>query len=79
MQNSSITFPLPTGQAARLLGVTEPRLSEAVRRGHVSPVPSVLAGRRLWHREHLLQAAESLGVLTDDLRELLAEEVGHGA
>ena len=61
-------FPLSTGQAAELLEVTEPQLAETVRRGRVRPPPPVLAGRRLWEPEHLLQAAEALGVLTDELR-----------
>lgn len=71
-------LPLTTGAAAILLGTTEPRLSEVVRLGHVSPTPPILAGRRLWSREHLLQAAEALDVLTDDLRAALAEEVARG-
>lgn len=64
-------FPIPTGQAARLLGVTEPRLAETVRRGRVRPEPPIVAGRRLWELQHLLQAASSLGVLTGDLRIVL--------
>ena len=68
-------FPLPTGQAATLVGTTEPRLAETVRRGRVMPAPPILAGRRLWGPEHLLQAAESLGLLTDELREKLSQEV----
>ena len=72
--------PLPTtsGAAAALLGTTEPRLAETVRRGHVTPPPPILAGRRLWSREHLLQAAEALGLLTEDLRAVLGEEVARG-
>ena len=58
-------LPLSTGDAARLLGVTEPQLAEAVRRGKVNPAPRVLAGRRLWDRHHLVQAAESLKLLDD--------------
>lgn len=61
-------FPLTTGSAAHLLGTTEPRLAETVRRGHVDPRPPILAGRRLWSRRHLLQAAEALGLLTEELR-----------
>ena len=64
-------FPLTTGVAAKTLGTTEPRLSETVRRGHVDPPPPILAGRRLWAPEHLLQAAEALDLLTDDLRQQL--------
>ena len=68
-------YPISTGQAARLLGTTEPRLSEEVRRGRVDPAPAIFAGRRLWHPEHLLQAAEHLDLLTDELREELTREV----
>ena len=63
--------PLSTGQAARLLGVTEPQIAETVRRGKVKPEPPVFAGRRLWNSEHILQAAEALGILTHDLSETL--------
>lgn len=59
--------PFSTGQAAQLLGVTEPQLAETVRRGKVTPQPPILAGRRLWSPEHIRQAAEALGVLTDEL------------
>lgn len=71
-------LPLTTGAAADLLGTTEPKLSETVRRGHVSPPPPILAGRRLWSAEHLLQAADVLGVLTDQLRAQIAAEVARG-
>ena len=72
---ASMEFPISTGQAGELIGTTEPKLSEEVRRGRVSPPPRVSAGRRLWHPEHLLQAAENLGLLTDELREKLSQEV----
>lgn len=71
-------LPLTTGAASILLGTTEPRLAETVRRGHVSPPPPILAGRRLWSREHLLQAAEALDLLNDELRATLGEEVARG-
>lgn len=61
-------FPLSTGEVARFLGVTEPQLSEVVRRGRIATAPTVLAGRRLWEPDHIIQAATALGVLTDDLR-----------
>ena len=70
-------LPLTTGAAAILLGTTEPRLAETVRRGHVIPPPPIQAGRRLWSREHLLQAAEALDLLTDELRATLGEEASH--
>ena len=71
-------FPLTTGAAAELIGTTEPRLSETVRRGHVTPPPPILAGRRLWSAQQLAQAAEALGLLTDALRAELAQEVARG-
>jgi len=63
-----------TGCVAQLLGVTEPRLNDLVRRGKVRPAPPVVAGRRLWTPEHVLRAAEVLGQSTAELRERL-----HGA
>lgn len=71
-------FPLTTGAAAELLGTTEPRLSETVRRGHVTPPPPIRAGRRLWSADHLAQAAGALGLLTDELQSALAQEVARG-
>jgi hypothetical protein len=70
-------FPIATGSAARLLGVTEPRLAEQVRRGRIRPEPLVIAGRRLWEATHLIQAAENLGLVTDDLRRRLGQEAVH--
>lgn len=55
-------FPCSTGELAQFLGVTEPQLSEAVRRGRIKPAPRVVAGRRLWTREQTRQAACALGV-----------------
>ena len=77
-RRASPRFPIATGSAAELIGATEPRLAETVRRGHVAPPPPILAGRRLWSREHLLQAAEALDLLTEELKAVLTEEVGHG-
>ena len=68
-------FPLPTGRAAELLGTTEPRLAEAVRRGRVCPPPPILAGRRLWDRDHLIQAATYLGLMRDELRAILGTDL----
>jgi hypothetical protein len=61
-------YPLSTGEAARVLETTEPRLAETVRRRKVAPEPPIVAGRRLWGPSHLLQAAVALGVLTDEIR-----------
>ena len=74
-RTNMIHFPLSTGQGAQLLGRTEPQLADTVRRGLVHPPPPVRAGRRLWGREHLIQAATALGALTDELRAQLGEEV----
>ncbi len=73
-----LSFPTTTGAAAALLGTTEPKLSETVRRGHVAPPPPILAGRRLWSPYQLLQAATALGILTDDLRATLEKEASRG-
>ena len=64
-------YPLSTGGAARLLGITEPRLAETVRRGRIRPEPPIIAGRRLWGPEHLMQAARALGLLTGGLQQQL--------
>ena len=76
--NSKIRFPLSTGEAADFLRTTEPRLSETVRRGRVKPAPPIIAGRRLWGPEHLLQAARVLDVLSDDVRDVLEEALWGG-
>ena len=68
-------FPLSTGQAAQVIRTIEPRLAETVRRGKVRPEPPILAGRRLWSREHLIQAAEALGLLTSELRAELEQQL----
>jgi hypothetical protein len=71
-------LPLTTGAAAELIGTTEPRLSATVRRGNVTPPTPIRAGRRLWSADHLLQADDALGLLTDDLRSRLSEEAARG-
>lgn len=68
-------IPLSTGQAARVLDSTEPRLNGLIRKGRLDPEPPVSAGRRQWEQRHLLQAAEILGVPAAVLRSRLAEEV----
>jgi hypothetical protein len=73
--NLLMEYPTSTGEAARALSATEPQLNDLIRRGKIHPEPPILAGRRLWHRTHLLQAAQALGILTDHLRAQLAEEV----
>ncbi len=71
--------PCSTGEAARFLGTTEPRLAETVRRGRVKPPPAIVAGRRLWLPAQLAQAASLLGLLTNQLAERLGglEEARH--
>ncbi len=54
-------FPLTTGQVGQLLGQTEPQVSDLVRRGKVPP-PPIVAGRRLWSKKHLAEAAKHLGL-----------------
>ena len=71
-----MTFPITTGELARILNATEPQLGEAVRRGRVSPPPSVVAGRRYWTRQQALQAAAAIGALTDDARAVLEDADG---
>lgn len=63
-----VQFPASTGRAARFLDTNEPRLNDVVRRGKVDPPPPIVAGRRLWDRVHILQAAAALGRLTPELR-----------
>ncbi len=70
-------FPTSTGEAARLVGATEPRLNNLIRKGKIQPAPGFFAGRRQWEQTHILQAAEHLGLLTDDLRRRLGEEAAH--
>ena len=63
--------PLTTGAVARLLKSTEPRVAETVRRGRIKPEPTIVAGRRIWSIDQVLQAAEALGVDPDEVRERL--------
>lgn len=65
-------FPLSTGEVARVLGTTEPKLSEEVRRGRVAPAPRVFAGRRVWEQAHVYQVGARLGLLTP----LLCQQLG---
>lgn len=71
-------LPLSTGEAGRTIHATEPELNRLVRQGRIRPEPPVRSGRRLWGREHLLQAAQALGLLTDELRAQLEEGAAHG-
>jgi len=69
---------LTTGRAAAILGTTEPRLAELVRRGRIHPQPNVIAGRRLWSREHVLQAARYLELDLDEVARAY-EQAAHDA
>jgi hypothetical protein len=62
-----MAFPCSTGEGARIIGTTEPLLAETVRRGKVKPEPRIVAGRRLWTPDQLLDAAKVLGLLTKEL------------
>lgn len=62
-----LLFPLTTGAAAELLGTTEPKLAETVRRGRVTPPPPIQAGRRLWSPDQIRQAAEALDLPVPDM------------
>ena len=55
-----LRYPMSTGEAARVLETTEIKLAHLVRRGRITS-PPLSAGRRLWERGHLLQAALVLG------------------
>jgi hypothetical protein len=68
-------YPLSTGEAARAIQATEPELNRLIRRGRICPEPPIRSGRRLWSQDHLHQAADALGLLTDELRAQLAREV----
>lgn len=70
---------LSTGQAARLLDTNEPRLADLVRKAKIAPPPEVVAGRRIWQREHVQRAAELLGCSLDQLRARLATLEGNDA
>jgi hypothetical protein len=61
-------YPISTGQADLLLGVTEPRLNSLIRKRRIDPEPAVSAGRRLWEMANVIRAAEHLGILTGELR-----------
>lgn len=63
-----VNYPMTTGDAAKMLGTTEPQLAETVRRGHVDPPPPILAGRRLWAAQHIAQARAALKAQDDRRR-----------
>ncbi len=60
-------FPASTGQVARTLGTSEPRLNDLIRRGKISPAPRLFAGRRVWEEVHIRQAARALGIVMSEV------------
>lgn len=64
-------FPIFTGDAARFLKTSEPRLAELVMHGRVKPPPPIIGGRRFWNASHLFQAASKLGLLSVEVRQAL--------
>lgn len=71
-RQQQMKLPTTTGLVARALDTSEPRLNDLIRRRKIDPPPPIVSGRRVWELEHLLEAAESLGLLTDDLRTMLS-------
>jgi hypothetical protein len=73
-----------TGQVAALLGLTEPRLNDLLRRGKILGAPPCVAGRRIWSERHITAAAAALGIATATVEAELeripanAEEVPRG-
>jgi hypothetical protein len=59
-------WPLTTGEAGRLIGVSECTLSNQIRLGRVQP--PLLCGRRAWYAEHVLAVARILGKETAELQ-----------
>lgn len=74
-----MNYLLSTGQAAMLLDTTEPRLAHTVRIGKIRPEPAIVAGRRQWTRDQVLQAAKALKVDMDAALSRLdaAQEAAH--
>jgi hypothetical protein len=66
-------YPISTGQAARILGVTEPFLNRWIRKSRFQQIPEIVTGRRQWRHSHVLRAAEELGLLSDDVEQRINE------
>ena len=66
----NMKIPITSGQVARLLDTTEPRLNDLIRRRRIDPAPPVVSGRRFWEREHIQQAAEHLGLSPERIRKV---------
>ena len=56
---------LTTGEVAALLGTSEPRINDLVRRGKIDPAPLPRAGRRSWEQPDIERAARALGISFD--------------
>jgi hypothetical protein len=63
---------LTTRIVAEWLCRTEPQIADLVRRGKVTPPPTIVAGRRFWTVDQVRQAANHLGLLTPELEARLA-------
>jgi hypothetical protein len=74
-----MNLPATTGYVAAVLGVSEPRLNDLVRRQKICPPPRLMLGRRLWSKEHVVQAARLLDVVVPS--SILQDEEGapHGS
>lgn len=57
-------YPMSTGTVASLIGTTEPRLNDLIRRGRIHPAPVVVAGRRAWGPEQVRQAEVAVRAAT---------------
>lgn len=79
MAGGATTTAMPklyvTRQVMNLLGVSECRVADLVRRGKIVPPPTVLSARRLWTPDQIRQAARALGLLVDVLG-ALDEQIG---
>lgn len=78
-----MSITVSTGQAAQVIGVTEPQLNLLVRKRRLSSIPLVAAGRRMWQEEHVREAAKLLDVLTPKIDRAITaafatEEVARG-
>lgn len=65
-------LPASTGEVARFLGVTEPRLNDLIRRARIAPLPPVAAGRRVWSPDHIVAAAVACGIPVEPVQARLA-------
>lgn len=74
---SSDSKPYGEHSRSRDLGAPHASVYGVVRRQVALPAP-ILGGRRLWSRDHLVQAAQLAALLYDELRTRPEREVIHG-